>query len=124
VPLLPDVDVLEVGLGQEHGDVADGVAEGLQLDQAVELEDGPLLSVRREGNVNLVRLGLAADLAADLDHRRDAQVQGPTLPHAPDLVAADAPGVFHLLFPALVVIAVGPLGRCLCFSHSAGDTSL
>src|SRR3569833_1574973 len=99
VPLLHDVDVLEVSLWHEHGHVANVVAEVLQLAHAVELEDGPLVTVWRDGDVDLVRLGLPGHLAAIQDHRRDAHPHGPTGPQAPDLVPTDTSGVPRLLTP-------------------------
>jgi hypothetical protein len=101
----------EVGLRHEHGKVAHGVAEVLQPLQAVEHDDVSLSRglCQREGDVDLERWRLAADLAADLDHRRDAHIQGRTLLEGSGPVATDALGVPVVLAPLLVVVAVGPL---------------
>jgi hypothetical protein len=111
VPLLHDVDTLKVGLRHEHGEVAHRVAEVLQPLQAVEHDDVPLFRglCRREGDVDLERWRLAADLAADPDHGRDAHVQGRTSLEGSGSVAADAPGFHVVLAPLLVVVAIASL---------------
>lgn len=78
-----------------------------QLSYAVEPEYGPLVTVRREEDVDLVRLGFPGDLASDLDYQWNAQPHRPTGPRALDSATADAPGVPLVLAPLLVVVAVG-----------------